>query len=153
VQAFQKALGLKEAHWIDGAMTNDLYDKEEYVGPAVAKLTEFFTKNLAPSTLPARSVRLIGPSQAAPCPPPAGAIIALNGHRWLNSRQGSRYPKALVCVVTMQCQARAEWIICALRSHWTDAALRRSDSALWALRAGMGYSGQILRVTSICRRA
>jgi hypothetical protein len=31
-------------------MHNDLYDKEEYIGPAVAKLTEFFTKNLAPST-------------------------------------------------------------------------------------------------------
>jgi fermentation-respiration switch protein FrsA (DUF1100 family) len=55
VQAFQKALGPKELHWIDGAMHNDLYDKEEYVGPAVAKLTEFFTKNLAPSTSPAEA--------------------------------------------------------------------------------------------------
>jgi hypothetical protein len=51
VEAFQKALGPKELLWIDGAMHNDLYDKEQYVGPAIAKLTGFFTKNLASSTL------------------------------------------------------------------------------------------------------
>lgn len=51
VEAFQKALGPKELLWIDGAMHNDLYDKEQYVGPAIAKLTDFFMKNLASSTL------------------------------------------------------------------------------------------------------
>ena len=87
MQAFQKALGLKEAHWIDGAMTNDLYDKEEYVGPAVAKLTEFFTKNLAPSTSPARGVRLIGPNAVGDRysrPPLAqggpGCLLDTSGH-------------------------------------------------------------------------
>jgi uncharacterized protein len=53
VEAFQKALGPKELLWIDGATHNDLYDKEEYVGPAITKLTDFFTKNLASSTLAA----------------------------------------------------------------------------------------------------
>jgi hypothetical protein len=47
VQAFQRALGPKELLWIDGATHNDLYDKEEYVGPAVTRLTDFFTRNLA----------------------------------------------------------------------------------------------------------
>lgn len=32
---------------IDGATHIDLYDKDEYVTPAVAKLTEFFGKHLA----------------------------------------------------------------------------------------------------------
>jgi fermentation-respiration switch protein FrsA (DUF1100 family) len=32
---------------IDGATHIDLYDKDEYVTPAVAKLTEFFSKHLA----------------------------------------------------------------------------------------------------------
>ena len=50
VQAFQRALGPKELRWIDGAMHNDLYDKEQYVGSAVTKLTGFFTKNLARDT-------------------------------------------------------------------------------------------------------
>ena len=55
VQAFQKSPGPKELLWIDGATHNDLYDKEQYVQPAVTKLTEFFTKNLAPSTTPAEA--------------------------------------------------------------------------------------------------
>jgi fermentation-respiration switch protein FrsA (DUF1100 family) len=46
VEAFQNARGPKELHWIDGASHVDLYDKEEYVGPAVAKLTEFFRARL-----------------------------------------------------------------------------------------------------------
>jgi hypothetical protein len=46
VEAFQKATGPKELHWIDGASHVDLYDKERYVGPAVEKLTAFFTENL-----------------------------------------------------------------------------------------------------------
>jgi hypothetical protein len=46
VEAFQNARGPKELHWIDGASHVDLYDKDQYVTPAVAKLTEFFTVNL-----------------------------------------------------------------------------------------------------------
>ncbi|MCU1459838.1 MAG: alpha/beta fold family hydrolase [Actinomycetia bacterium] len=46
VEAFQAAQCPKELHWIDGASHNDLYDKEQYVGPTVAKLTEFFTASL-----------------------------------------------------------------------------------------------------------
>jgi uncharacterized protein len=46
VEAFQNALGPKELHWIDGASHVDLYDKDQYVTPAIAKLTEFFTANL-----------------------------------------------------------------------------------------------------------
>ena len=46
VEAFQKAVGPKELHWIDGASHVDLYDKEQYVGPATEKLAAFFTENL-----------------------------------------------------------------------------------------------------------
>jgi uncharacterized protein len=52
VQAFQNATGPKELHWIDGASHSDLYDKEQYVGPAVTKLAGFFTSNLAADTAP-----------------------------------------------------------------------------------------------------
>ncbi|MER8069351.1 alpha/beta hydrolase [Streptomyces sp. NPDC094034] len=47
VEAFQNARGPKELHWVDGAGHIDLYDKEPYVGPAVAKLTDFFRTHLA----------------------------------------------------------------------------------------------------------
>ena len=47
VEAFQSARGPKELQWIDGASHVDLYDKEQYVGPAVSKLTEFFGAHLA----------------------------------------------------------------------------------------------------------
>jgi uncharacterized protein len=47
VEAFQNAHGPKELHWIDGAGHTDLYDKEQYVAPVTAKLTEFNTANLA----------------------------------------------------------------------------------------------------------
>ncbi|MFF3693212.1 alpha/beta hydrolase [Streptomyces sp. NPDC002221] len=47
VEAFQSARGPKELHWIDGASHVDLYDKEQYVGPAAAKLTDFFGTHLA----------------------------------------------------------------------------------------------------------
>jgi fermentation-respiration switch protein FrsA (DUF1100 family) len=47
VEAFQKAPSPKELHWIDGASHVDLYDKEEHVGPAVAKLSGFFETHLA----------------------------------------------------------------------------------------------------------
>jgi fermentation-respiration switch protein FrsA (DUF1100 family) len=46
VDAFQRAVGPKEIHWIDGASHADLYDKKQYVDPAVEKLAEFFTKHL-----------------------------------------------------------------------------------------------------------
>jgi fermentation-respiration switch protein FrsA (DUF1100 family) len=46
---------LRKLHWIEGASHNDLYDKEQYVGPAVTKLTAFFTKNLASDTTPAEA--------------------------------------------------------------------------------------------------
>lgn len=47
VEAFQRARDPKELHWIDGASHVDLYDKEQYVGPAVAKLIEFLEAQLA----------------------------------------------------------------------------------------------------------
>jgi fermentation-respiration switch protein FrsA (DUF1100 family) len=47
VEAFQNAQCPKELHWIDGASHNDLYDKEQYVAPAIAKLTQFYRANLA----------------------------------------------------------------------------------------------------------
>jgi uncharacterized protein len=53
IQAFQNAAGPKELHWVDGASHNDLYYKDQYVGPAVTKLTGFFTKNLAAGRTPA----------------------------------------------------------------------------------------------------
>lgn len=46
LEAFQNARGPKELHWIDGASHVDLYDKEQYVGPAVARLTAFFRAHL-----------------------------------------------------------------------------------------------------------
>jgi fermentation-respiration switch protein FrsA (DUF1100 family) len=47
VEAFQDAQGCKELRWIDGASHNDLYDKEQYVGPTIARLTEFYAASLA----------------------------------------------------------------------------------------------------------
>jgi hypothetical protein len=47
VEAFEKAVGPKELHWIDGASHVDLYDQPEYVNPAVEKLTGFFNEKLA----------------------------------------------------------------------------------------------------------
>lgn len=44
VEVFEKAVGPKELHWIDGASHVDLYDQPEYVNPAVEKLTGFFDK-------------------------------------------------------------------------------------------------------------
>jgi fermentation-respiration switch protein FrsA (DUF1100 family) len=55
IQGFQNATGPKELHWIDGASHNDLYYKEQYVGPAVTKLTGFFTSNLAAGRTPAEA--------------------------------------------------------------------------------------------------
>ena len=47
VEAFQRSTGPKELYWIEGASHVDLYDKEQYVGPAVEKLARFFTDNLS----------------------------------------------------------------------------------------------------------
>jgi fermentation-respiration switch protein FrsA (DUF1100 family) len=47
VEAFQRLDGPESFHWIEGASHNDLYDKPEYVGPAVALLSDFFAKHLA----------------------------------------------------------------------------------------------------------
>ncbi|MBF6132087.1 alpha/beta hydrolase [Nocardia otitidiscaviarum] len=46
LEAFQKAVGPKRIHWVEGASHVDLYDKEQYVGPAVEQLTDFFTESL-----------------------------------------------------------------------------------------------------------
>ncbi|MFF7215164.1 alpha/beta hydrolase [Streptomyces sp. NPDC008238] len=46
VDAFQRATGPKELHWIEGASHVDLYDREQYVGPAVETLAAFFAANL-----------------------------------------------------------------------------------------------------------
>jgi fermentation-respiration switch protein FrsA (DUF1100 family) len=47
VEAHQRATGPKEIHWVNGASHVDLYDKKEYIDPAVDKLTDFFTTHLA----------------------------------------------------------------------------------------------------------
>lgn len=46
VEVHQRAVGPKELHWIEGASHVDLYDKREYVDPAVARLTGFYTARL-----------------------------------------------------------------------------------------------------------
>ncbi|WP_327238838.1 alpha/beta hydrolase [Streptomyces sp. NBC_01317] len=46
-EAVEKTAEPKELFVVDGATHVDLYDKDEYVTPAVAKLTEFFGKHLA----------------------------------------------------------------------------------------------------------
>ena len=46
-EAFERAKEPKELFWIEGASHVDLYDKPEYVDPAVAKLSDFFHKTLA----------------------------------------------------------------------------------------------------------
>jgi uncharacterized protein len=47
VEAFQDAQCDKELHWIEGAGHVDLYDREQYVAPTIAKLGEFYAANLA----------------------------------------------------------------------------------------------------------
>lgn len=46
VEAHQRATGPKELHRIAGASHVDLYDRREYIDPAVDKLAEFFTAHL-----------------------------------------------------------------------------------------------------------
>ncbi|MFE7068907.1 alpha/beta hydrolase [Streptomyces sp. NPDC057620] len=46
VEAHQRATGPKEIHWIKGASHVDLYDKKEYIDPAIDRLTAFYTAHL-----------------------------------------------------------------------------------------------------------
>ncbi|GAA1563644.1 alpha/beta hydrolase [Kribbella karoonensis] len=46
VEAFQKARGPKRFVWIDDATHVDLYDRDEYVTPAVAEIRAFFAESL-----------------------------------------------------------------------------------------------------------
>ncbi|WP_189895085.1 alpha/beta hydrolase, partial [Streptomyces canarius] len=46
VEAHQRATGPKELHRIEGASHVDLYDKKQYIDPAIDKLTDFFTTHL-----------------------------------------------------------------------------------------------------------
>jgi hypothetical protein len=45
-EVFIAAREPKHWHWIEGAMHNDLYDKDEHVTPAVARLAPFFRDSL-----------------------------------------------------------------------------------------------------------
>jgi hypothetical protein len=47
----------KELSWIDGATNVDLYDKDEYVPTAIAKLTAFFGTHLGKTTAPRERAR------------------------------------------------------------------------------------------------
>ncbi|GAB2848764.1 alpha/beta hydrolase [Actinocorallia aurea] len=47
VEAHQRATGPKAIHWIKGASHVDLYDKKEYIDPAVDALADFFAAHLA----------------------------------------------------------------------------------------------------------
>jgi fermentation-respiration switch protein FrsA (DUF1100 family) len=53
IDAFQRAIGSKELGWIDGASHNDLYDKPQYVDPAVERLASFFTDAIRPALVEA----------------------------------------------------------------------------------------------------
>ncbi|MFJ5724798.1 hypothetical protein [Streptomyces sp. NPDC093149] len=48
VEAYQQAHGPKKPLRIDGAVHNDLYNKDEYVVPAIAKPADFFATHLTP---------------------------------------------------------------------------------------------------------
>lgn len=47
IDAFQRHTGPKRLVWVDGASHVDLYDKREYVDPAVKEISAFFATNLA----------------------------------------------------------------------------------------------------------
>jgi fermentation-respiration switch protein FrsA (DUF1100 family) len=42
LEAHRRATGPAEIHWIEGASHVDLYDKREYIDPAVEKLAGYF---------------------------------------------------------------------------------------------------------------
>ncbi|MEU4420291.1 alpha/beta hydrolase [Actinoplanes sp. NPDC024001] len=52
IDSFQRAVGPKRLVFIDGASHVDLYDKRDYVDPAVDELDAFFTTNLAAAPEP-----------------------------------------------------------------------------------------------------
>jgi hypothetical protein len=43
---YERAQEVKELHVIDGGTHFDFYDRPQYVGPAITKINEFFTKHL-----------------------------------------------------------------------------------------------------------
>lgn len=47
LEAHRRATGPAEVFWMEGASHVDLYDKQEYIGPAVEKLTKYFTENMS----------------------------------------------------------------------------------------------------------
>jgi fermentation-respiration switch protein FrsA (DUF1100 family) len=47
LEAHRRATGPAEVYWMAGASHVDLYDKQEYIGPAVEKLTKYFTENMS----------------------------------------------------------------------------------------------------------
>ncbi|MFF0967348.1 alpha/beta hydrolase [Streptomyces sp. NPDC003703] len=52
VEAHRRATGPAELHRIEGASHVDLYDRKEYIDPAVDKLTSFFTEHLGATPTP-----------------------------------------------------------------------------------------------------
>ncbi len=56
VEAHQRATGPKELHRIEGASHVDLYDKREYIDPAVDKLADFFAGHLGAASRPTAPV-------------------------------------------------------------------------------------------------
>ena len=57
IDAYHNASGPKEIHWIEGATHVDLYDKEQYVGPAIERLDSFFTAGLSATRHRAPAIR------------------------------------------------------------------------------------------------
>jgi fermentation-respiration switch protein FrsA (DUF1100 family) len=51
LEAHRRATGPARIHWIEGASHVDLYDKQQYIAPAVDELTAFFTTGLAAARL------------------------------------------------------------------------------------------------------
>jgi len=49
--AFPEAVEPKELFWIEGASHVDLYDKEQYVKPAVTRMAEFYRRQLVPGSV------------------------------------------------------------------------------------------------------
>lgn len=46
LEAHRRATGPARIHWIEGASHVDLYDRQEYIGPAVDTLADYFTTHL-----------------------------------------------------------------------------------------------------------
>ena len=63
-EAIEKAREPKELAWIDGATHVDLYDKDEYIPTAIAKLTDFFRTHLSKTMADPRSEQGAQPTLA-----------------------------------------------------------------------------------------